>query len=118
MQQCSLPLFKSLVLKATSAALEASGPSSLDAAPDLLLQAVQTSATAADGDFLLVIVRCLPSFIVMFNDTQVSLHTPARQEGWLYLACKDFSLKADLHSCMTNNVCPLSLAPPCTRSST
>ncbi|PSC69540.1 Callose synthase 5 [Micractinium conductrix] len=26
---------------------------------------------AADGDFLLVIARCLPSFIVMFNDAQV-----------------------------------------------
>ncbi|KAL4451723.1 hypothetical protein ABPG75_007385 [Micractinium tetrahymenae] len=34
-------------------------------------EGVQTSATAADGDFLLVIVRCLPSFIVMFNDAQV-----------------------------------------------
>lgn len=30
--------------------------------------------TAADGDFVLVIARCAPSFIVMMNDAQVSLH--------------------------------------------
>lgn len=45
------------------------------------MQPVQTSATAADGDFLLVIVRCLPSFIVMFNDTQVGLRAVVQGRG-------------------------------------
>ena len=29
------------------------------------------SPTNADGDFVLVVARCAPSFIVMFNDAQV-----------------------------------------------